>query len=125
VKKVFWIFSLLTIAGLYSLVIDTYNSPEYVDQFGFSKNTNFENQYFSSLEAADLFCHPVQTVNYVTASNSLPLTSFKNPFKAFLAFVKAIENLYFNIFSQYRFYSQNELIRLKQIDLIFPFHYFW
>ncbi|MGV3589233.1 MAG: hypothetical protein ACO1OF_19660, partial [Adhaeribacter sp.] len=97
----------------------------FVNKFAFSNIKRFKQQHFSSLKAPELHGQPVETVNYVTAYNNLPFRPLKNPFKAFLAFVKATEQTNFRIFSQYYFYSQNVLIRLKQTDLIFPFHYFW
>jgi len=125
VKKALWQFLLVTIAVVYCLVIGLYNSQALAEQLALSGNTDSESQYVSASGSSYQFGHTNQTVSYGTVSGNLPFTPLKNLYKAFLACVKIIEKLYFSFFSQYRFYSQNELIRLKQTDLIFPFHYFW
>lgn len=123
-KKVFRIFSLLTISALYSFVISLYSSNVFIDNFTFSQ-TNSDTKQYSSLVSSYLLCHTSQTESSITVHNNAPPSSLKNPFSEFSACIRTTEQLFFVTFSQYRFYSQNLLVRLQKTDIIFPFHYFW
>lgn len=123
-KKVFRIFSLLTISALYSFVISLYSSNAFIDNCTFSQ-TNSDTKQYSSLISSTLLCHTAQTESSITVHNNAPPSSLKNPFSEFSACLRTTEQLFFNVFSQYHFYSQNLLVRLQKTDIIFPFHYFW
>lgn len=123
-KKAFRIFSLLTVSALYSFVIGLYSSNAFIDNFTHSQ-TNPDAKQYSSLISSTLLYHTAQTESSFTVRTNVPPSSLKNPFNEFPAYLRTTEQLFFNVFSQYRFYSQNLLVRLLKTDLIFPFHYFW
>ena len=72
---------------------------------------------------SDLFCH-------LTAGGAHTLFqastgALKHHFNPVFVYSVVLERIYFHTFSQYNFYSEHTLVRLRQTDLIFPFHYFW
>lgn len=73
----------------------------------------------------ELFFHTPQYESPVNAVNKLPHPTFKNsPFKLFVCSSLA-EYAYRTVFTLYRFFSVNILVRFFETDIIFPFHYFW
>jgi hypothetical protein len=122
VKKSLRIIGLLNISILYCFVISLYSGHTFGYNPDFSKLTNSKTESYYSVVTANLFCHTTQTESSV---NVFPVTSLKTVAQQFSVCGKITEQLLFNVFSQYRFYSQNVLTRFTQTDIIFPFHYFW
>lgn len=124
-KKTSRILAVLTTLFLYCFVISLYSSNAFADSTTFLKHSNSETEQYNSVLSSKLLSHTPPSESSVNLFNSVSPSSLKNSFKEFSACIKAIENSFFHTFSQYSFYSQNVLVRLKQADIIFPFHYFW
>jgi len=125
VKKRIRIIARLTISVLYCFIISLYSGNALPHSSAFSKLTKSESKNCSTLLASDLLSHTAQATLSAPAFTAAPSSSLKNPFNDFLAWVKTTDRVFFSTFSQYSFYSQNLLIRFRQTDVIFPFHYFW
>jgi hypothetical protein len=83
------------------------------------------NKSYSAVVSSNLFCHTTQLKSSVTVFNHFPSPPLKNSFTELSAYTKVSEELFLHTFLQYSFYAQHLLIRLRQTDIIFPFHYFW
>ena len=126
VKKALRIIALIQISVLYCFVISLYSSNALVENTAFSKLTDSESKHRHALVASDLLSISAHAEISVPAFNAASSSSsLKNPLNGFLAWVKITEQLFFSLFSQYSFYSQNVLVRFQRTDIIFPFHYFW
>lgn len=58
-------------------------------------------------------------------STQFQFSNFKNNPNNFSNFLKISEAIYSSAFSQYSAAFNNTLIKLRKVDIIFPFHYFW
>lgn len=125
VKKTIRIIALLNISVLYCFIISLYSGNALTHSSAFSKLTKSESKNCCTLPASDLLCHTAQATISAPAFTTAPSSSLKNPFNDFWAWAKLTDGVFFSTFLQYSFYSQNLLIRFRQTDIIFPFHYFW
>lgn len=87
-----------------------------------SKETSSETEYFYTVTSTNLFSHTINTESSVSV---YPPCSIKVSFNQLFAFTKATEQIFFNVFTKYNFYSKNVLVRFAPADIVFPFHYFW
>lgn len=124
-KKRLRIIALLNISVLYCFVISLYSGNASTYSSAFSKLTKSESKNCSALTVSDFLCHVPHAEVAAPAFTTAPPSSLKTPFNEFLDWAKLTEQVFFSSFSQYSFYSQNLLIRFRQTDIIFPFHYFW
>lgn len=124
-KKAFKIFALINITLLYCFAVSINSSNASNAGVSFSKNTNSQHEGYHPDVTPGLFCHTTQEANSFTGYHHVPSASFKNSSNTFSFCANAAARLFFSKFSQYIFYSNNVLIRLKQTDYIYPFHHFW
>ena len=117
--------AVLSIVLVYFFAISIYSSNTFSPSVFFSPLKTSENQLHKSEVSPKLFCHTAPTENSVFAGSHIPVPSLKNSLSGFAACANATEKLFFSAISQYNFYVQNLLIRLKQTDFIYPFHHFW
>lgn len=124
-KKSLKIIAVSGILLLYCFAISIYSSNAFSSSVFFSPLKTSENQLHKSEVSPKLFCHTAPTESSVFAGSHIPVPSLKNSLSEFAACAKATQKLYLSAISQYNFYAQNLLIRLKQTDFIYPFHHFW
>lgn len=123
-KRSLKIIAILGVALVYCFAISIYSNAFNAGS-SFSQLTTSQNQLHKSEASSNLFCHTTQSESSVFASSHISFPSLKNSLSAFAACTNTTEKLFFSAFSQYNFYAQNLLIRLKQTDFIYPFHNFW
>ena len=122
-KKIFSKNAFLILSILYFLFISLYNGNDLNKNAYLSNNST--TQYISPLIPSDLFCRTVQSESLITLYNNIPRPTLKNYINQFTSCTITSEQLLFNSFSQYGFYSKNLIIPFKKTDIIFPFHNFW
>jgi hypothetical protein len=116
---------LLIVLSLYCFAISLYSGIAVAKHEAFSKPVSAEQPAYQKAIAAGSFLHTNQSeISGVTCNIGQP-APLKNTHNEIITGFKAIEQLFANQFSQYRFYSKNLLVPLHKTALIFPFHYFW
>lgn len=123
-KKSLKIIAIFSVAIVYCFAISIYCNT-FNAGASFSQLTTSQNQLHTSEVSSNLFCHTTQSESSVITGSHISFLSLKNALNQFSACTHATEKLFFSAFSQYNFYAQNLLIRLKQTDFIYPFHNFW
>lgn len=123
-KRSLKIIAILSVALVYCFAISIYCNAFNAGS-SFSQLTTSQNQLYKSEVSSNLFCHTTQSESSVFAGSHISFPSLKNSLSTFAACTNATEKLFFSAFSQYNFYAQNLLIRLKQADFIYPSHNFW
>jgi len=122
VKKAFRTFSVLAVSALYFFILSVGGNHAFVESScAQTPSGSWENSAFVS---SKLLCNTVPAER-TTVHYNAPPPSLKNSVSELSACLKTTEQLFFRVFSQYRFYSQQVLVRLQNTDLIFPFHSFW
>ena len=124
-KRSLRIIAILSVVLVYCFAISIYSTNAFNRGVTFSQLITSENQLHKSDVSSNSFCHTAQSESSVFTGNHIPFPSSKNTLSHFSACVNATQKLFLSAFSQYNFYAQNLLIRLKQTDFIYPFHHFW
>ena len=116
---------LIIIILLYCLVTSFYSGIAFNSRSAFSNQTTSENKTYNSNVSPGLFYHTSQIVNSFNLYNNAAPCSLKISVHKFSVWASATERFFFNTISQYNFYTKYLLVRFRQTDIIFPFHYFW
>lgn len=117
-----FLWFVFALGGLLSL--SAYSAPPVAEASGFSGQNDSKETKVGAEVRSDLYCHLTQTGGTHTLFQALS-GAVKHHFNPFFAYSVVLERVYFHTFSQYNFYSEHTLVRLRQTDLIFPFHFFW
>ncbi|MFN8348745.1 MAG: hypothetical protein U0X91_27340 [Spirosomataceae bacterium] len=123
-KKSFRIIALPIVSVLYCFLLSFYSGSALTYRAAYSNLSESHSKSCSAFPVTDLICHVTQVGVPAPSFTGCPPSLFRSLSNALLAWVYRWIQAFFSIFSQYLFYSQNLLIRLRQPDIIFPFHYF-
>ena len=125
-KNILRTAALVNLMLLYGFVISLYNGSEFFQHSLFTEQrTQPQTESYNSVISKSLFCHTAPTENSVTVVTNVSASSFKNQFTDFTEFIRTTDQVFLAKFLQYSFFSKNIFLRLRQYDIIFPFHYFW
>ncbi|HEX2683303.1 MAG TPA: hypothetical protein VHL77_05205 [Ferruginibacter sp.] len=116
--------ALIGLSVLYCFVTSLYSGVGNNAKAVTASSFNASDSYTAAV-SAKCFKHTVQSENSFSIFNHARPVSLKNSHNDFPACIKTTGALVLTRFQQYHFYSQNLLTRVRQTDLIFPFHYFW
>lgn len=119
-------FALVGLMLLYGFVVTCY-SRHVVHEKSFFAATQHpsKNKNFGSVAPNSLLSHTASAYNTISIVNSMLPFLVKNSFSEYTIFVRHTDRYNESWFLQYNYYSTNILARLRQPDIIFPFHYFW
>lgn len=115
----------LLIIILYCFIISGYSYNHLKTETAFSKGQSSDQKQYYSLVSDNLFCHTVQSEDSVNFVNNFPTSSPKDYHNYTLSSGKAAGLFISGTFLKYIFCSRNFIIKFRQTDIIFPFHYFW
>ena len=125
-KNVFRKAALVNLVLLYGFVVGLYSgSIHFENKFPTEQQSRSQTESYHSASSKNLFSHTTRTEISVNLVTSVPNSSYKTRFTDFLKFIKTTDQLSLAKFLQYGFFSKHILLRLRQYDIVFPFHYFW
>lgn len=91
----------------------------------FTSISNSGTERYDAPVISNLFSYTSQYESSVKTFNNTPPFTFKNSLNGFWASVRTAQKLITTEFTQFNSVSRNFPIKLRKVDIIFPFQYFW
>ena len=123
-RKNFPIISWISIAALYCFFLSTYSNAAIPEFDHFSESKDAKAVVHGPDIQANLDGYVSPTGSASTLLQHASTGSVKHTFNPVFTYSVIAERVLFHFFTQYSFYAEHVLVRLRQTDLIFPFHYF-
>ena len=113
------------LAILFYLFISATVALPIIENTYFTKKENVENEKVKVTDSSVLLCFSKRAKVNLTAPENNTNPTLKKLSTSLFVSTKAVERLFKVVYDHYTFHSKNVLYRYSQIDMLFPFHYFW
>lgn len=122
-KKTLRILSLFALSALYCFVISLQSNSVYLSQA--VRSSSSEQVLLQSLEPAALLCHTEQREGRVTSGHAGQVGGVSCRVNDGAVSGSSAAQVLLRPFVAYTIYARYHILRLVEIGIIFPFHYFW
>jgi hypothetical protein len=119
------IVSSIQLAVLYCVAVVFYSSSSGALNSSFVNDQSNNAGHCFLFASPDIFAAEAQAISVIKEFEKLPFSAQKNYLNRFVTCVRTAELHLVSIFTRYIYHSHNEVERLLQTDIIFPFQYFW
>ena len=113
---------------LYSIVIvlnSGFSKTVDTKEHGFGSDKGNYESSFSIDEISDRLYHTNQNENFSGLINITPVPAINNNIDLIFNSSAKEQQIHIATYTAYEFIASKLLLRLRQTDIIFPFHYFW